>query len=443
MSLKKLTLPLSWEISPLVKEKILALQKIIQHPLLAIMWVSGAGKDKVIEHILHKDPSFTKMRRATTRPHKDRDNPDDFIYMNDEEMDKAILSGDVLSAYYSHRWDGTRYGLLYTELEKLAHHPMVTTLGLGWLAVKHYIPMIAGTIIRKEKDIVEGLGTRVDDEQTWFNIENLQANSNTFLWAPLKSQFFIENIKDRPDSTASGILDIFQHFERDIFRSHPTPLGSMFSIAVGQYMWWEDANLEHFRTNLVHFLTDEQWHVDKEKMQELYYFVLTQKFSQSPAYFNKMKARSDSYLIPKGEKKWEVVIYQATAQLLFDLWYIQEAKNILLQIGITHYPFRLRSQAPAISSQKIDIPHSLGKLSQRYLSSYLDKEGEKLIFIHNSFAFGWSATRLAERTLHTLLQTKNIKIHRTTMMWGTFEVELLEPHDGIKYIECQITKDRE
>lgn len=90
--------------------------------------------------------------------------------------------------------------------------------------------------------------------------------------------------------------------------------------------------------------------------------MLTQKFSHVPSYFNVMYNWRSAYVSPKDLAEETNRIYQETAQLLYDMGYIKEAKNILLQIGETRYCFRLRSQAPKISLSKIDIPHCLGML---------------------------------------------------------------------------------
>lgn len=435
MWLDKLTLSNLKEGNNIAKQRIIEIQRIARHPLIMIMGASGVWKDTIIKELLKEIEWVTKMKRATSREIQERDKEWDFEYFTSEEMWKWINAGEILFAYDSHREDWTKYWLLYNELKKLEEQPLITVMGQGWLEIKKYIPVIVCCITRAEEDIKNALLTRSSDNQTQKNIQETKKNITEFLDKPLYSQIIIENTTGDINKTVSEIKEAIKYFEKGIRNEYPDILNAIFNTNIVNYIYWEDVHTS-FKQNITQFITDEKGNIDKYRVNNLVHFMFTHKFSHYQSYFTIIKDNSHTET-PKGINTEISIFYEETANLLYNKGFPAEAKKIMLQIGEPDYIFTQEDKN--IEANKIDIDQCAKELASIYNYSY--KEKNKLIFIHNSYAFWKSAIKLAQKTLNLLLRTKEIKIEKVPSMYGIFRIKLLVPYNDIKCIECEIIKD--
>jgi guanylate kinase len=441
MWLQKITPQNFRENNPIVREKILEIQRLAKHPLIIIMGASGVGKDTIINALLDRNKKLSKIKRATSREKKDRDADGDFEYFTSEEMEKNIKSGDILFAYDSHRQDWSKYWMLYEELKKLEEQPLITVMWQGGLQIINYVPIIICMTTRNEEDILKALSARDSDLQTQQNIKLTKQNLARFLNTPLQSQIIIENKTNNIEKTLSEIEEAIIYFEKWIHSDEQDILNSIFNSNIIHYIGNEEFDLTVFRETLWHYFRNSDWKIDKDKVAHLVKFMYTRKFTKTKQYVSYIRThreeKNEKWIINERKK-----FYKETAQILYDVWFHEEAKKVMLQIWETTDPFidqKEVCESEGIKS-KIDISNCLGILWTRYTDSYI--ENGKIVFYHNGYAWWRNASKLAKDTLNLFLKTKGIKIERSTSMFWTFQVKLLEPYDGISYIECEIIKDR-
>jgi len=440
MWLDKITPKNFRENNPLIREKILEIQKIAKHPLIIIMGASGVGKDTIINKLLERNEQLSKIKRATTRERKERDQKWDFEYLTHEEMSEKTRSWDILFTYESHREDWSQYWMFYEELKKLKEQPLITVMWQGWLQITNHVPVIICMLTRNEWDIVDALSGRQLDKQTQKNIKLTKANLTRFLNVPLQSQLIIENKTGNIDKTVWEIEDALKYFEEGINSNEQDVLNSIFNSNIIDSVAREDFDLDVFRKTLLFYLRDENWKTDREKISHLVRFMYTRKFAKVEQYLGFVR----SYWEIKN-KKWIIgeleTFYRETAKILYNKWFQEESKKILLQIGEIEEPNLDEDNFNKSEDfeSKIDISDCLIALWARYIDSYI--KDDEIVFYHNGYAWWRNASKLAKETLNLLLKTKDVEIERSTSMWGYFQVKLLQPYNGIKYIELQIIKD--
>ena len=83
--------------------------------VLVLSGASAAGKTAVANAMIEKNPKFTFLRSATTRPKRGDGNDDEYIYLTREEFTERIANGDVLE---NTEYAGNMYGTLYSEIER-------------------------------------------------------------------------------------------------------------------------------------------------------------------------------------------------------------------------------------------------------------------------------------------------------------------------------------
>jgi hypothetical protein len=85
------------------------------------------------------------------------------------------------------------------------------------------------------------------------------------------------------------------------------------------------------------------------------------------------------------------------------------------------------------------IKKCIDELTLLYGQSF-GQDWNTLLFVHNEFAFGRNAVKLAQNTRNLLSNTKDIELSNSTGMRGNFKFKLLKPYNWIEYVECQIIK---
>ncbi len=426
--------------NPIAKERILEIQKIAKHPLIMIMGAHGVGKDSTIQRLLEKMNGIPKMKRATSRERKERDEKWDFTYYTPEEMEKAIESGEVLFAYDSDRNDGSKYWLLYEELKKLEHQSFMTVIGIEWLEVRYYVPHITCCLVRDEKELIDALQSRTSDPQTQKNIRETKRNLAKYLDKPWNAKIIIENQTGNIDETVGEIKSAIEYFEKGVSSEDEGILDALFDSSILAHVT-SGKNLIDFRQNLLNFLIDEKNNIKEEKVSALINFMFLKKFNRFH-FHSYLEALSDwsNKRTEKNIYEEIALFYRETAHILYELWRQKDAKKIMLQIGERDYAFPQKDEGKRLEKQTIDTEQCLANLKAKYNFNY--REGKKIVFVENSFEPSRLAARLAEETLHLLLITRGIEIVQSTSFWGEFKIKLLEPYDGIEYIECQIIRDR-
>lgn len=441
MWLEKITPKNLKENNPLIREKILDIQKTAKHPIIIIMGASGVGKDTIINELLKNNPAISRIKRVTSREKKERDQEWDFEYLTPKEMEEKIQTGDVLFAYDSHRKDGSKYGMIYKEIKKLENHPLVTVMGQWGLDIRSHVPIIVCTLTRNEWDIVDALSTRKSDKQTQKNISETNKNLVRFLDKPLYSQIIIENKTNNVAQTVSEIEDAIKYFQREIQSTKPDILNKIFNTNIIDYVNAQTRDLSVFKDTLRLYLKNGKEEIDQNRVRSLVQFMYTRKFSKISQYLTFIRDY-ENIKNKKGILKERKTFYKETAKLLYSEWFHEEAHKIMLQIWETEEPFSQEIAHNNIehTDNIIGISQCLDNLWARYVDSYI--EGHKITFYHNGYAWWRNASKLAKETLNMLLNTKNIEIKNSTSMRGNFNAKLLKPYNWIEEIECQIIKDK-
>ena len=439
MWLEKITPKNLRETNPLIRGNILDIQKTAKHPLIIIMWASWVGKDTIINWLLENNTNLNRAKRATTREQKERDLDWDFEYMSAEEMEEKIQTWEVLFSYSSHRNDWSQYWMLSKELKKLKDQPLITVMWQGGLDITNHVPVIVCMLTRSEKDIVDALSGRINDAQTQKNIQATNKSLLKFLDSPLQSQLIIENETNNVEKTISDIEAAVSCFEKGIYSDQQDILNSIFNSNVIDYIAWEHFDTKIFRETLSTYLRDDDWEKDKSKAAHLVEFMYTRKFGKMSYYAsfirNYRKTKNKKEIINERE-----VFYKETAQVLYNEWFPEEAKKVLLQIWEITEPHKNEGDIEK-DFDKISISDLLSKLWGRYTDSIMQWDN-KILFFHNWYAWWKNASKLAKETLHWLQKTKGIKIEKSTSMFWLFKIKLLEPYNWIEEIEIEIIKDK-
>lgn len=84
--------------------------------IITISGVSGSGKTTLTEHLLSLGPQYRIVESVTTRQPRERDRPDEFLYLSPNEFVAKEQSGDFL--WVTPPIHGTRYGTLRESVGK-------------------------------------------------------------------------------------------------------------------------------------------------------------------------------------------------------------------------------------------------------------------------------------------------------------------------------------
>lgn len=427
-------------IHPLAKARIDEIREKAKYPLILLLGVSGVGKNSILEKLLQDTITWVawlkKMKRPTTRKQKDRDLVWDYEYLTDEQMQQALLSGDILFAYDSHRSDWSVYGLYYEELKKLEHHPLITAIWQWWLKVIEYVPSIVCCLFRDENGIKDSLLWRLTDDQTLKNVENISRDTVSFLQKAKFADIMVENETGNNEKTVQHIKQTIAYLTRKQ-DEHVQLLDTIFGTSMIDQIYWKEIPL--FVNRLLLFLKDDNDAVSAEKIDSLIHFMYRAKFSSLRRYF-KIIGKYGAEITPEGIQEDMAIMYKQTAEIIYALGYQKEAKHILLQIWLREYAFpeHIQRDVDALVDNR-DIASCIDLLSEKY--DYYSTKGSEMIFVHNTYAFWTNANRLAGQTLDILLNTKGVKIVESTSMRWAFKIKLLSPHEWIEHITIYIVKD--
>ena len=438
MWLEKITPKNLREENPLIRGNILDIQKTAKHPLIIIMWASGVGKDTIINWLLKNNEILDRVKRATTRVKKERDLDWDFEYMSSEEMEEKVQTWAVLFSYNSHRNDWSQYWMLYKELKKLKDQPLITVMWQGGLEISNHVPVIICMLTRSEKDIVNALSGRISDAQTQKNIQATKKNLLKFLDSPLQSQLIIENETNNVEKTISDIEAAIDYFEKGIYSDKQDVLNSVFNSNIIDYIDLEHFDTKIFRDTLSNYLRNDNWKINKDKINNLVKFMYTRKFGKIENYARLIRK------YPRIKNKRKIIneleiFYKETAQVLYNEWFPEEARNVLLQIWETTELHKDENYMEN-TFDKIGVSDLLNRLWNRYTDSKMQWY-DNILFFHNWYTWWRNASKLAQETLYWLQKTKGIKIKKSTSMFWQFKIKLLEPYNWIKEIEIEIIKD--
>lgn len=84
--------------------------------IITISGPSGSGKTTLADHLLSLGPQYRMIESATTRPPRERDRPNEFLYLAQEEFNQMEHEDKFL--WVTPPIHGTRYGTLRESVEK-------------------------------------------------------------------------------------------------------------------------------------------------------------------------------------------------------------------------------------------------------------------------------------------------------------------------------------
>ncbi len=86
-----------------------------KYSVLIVAGPSGVGKTAVAKSIIDRDPRFTFLRSATTRPKRGDAHDDEYLYCAEDEFCGLIARGEMLEHMV---YDGNMYGTPKSEVER-------------------------------------------------------------------------------------------------------------------------------------------------------------------------------------------------------------------------------------------------------------------------------------------------------------------------------------
>lgn len=86
-----------------------------KYSVLIVAGPSGVGKTAVAKAIIDRDPRFTFLRSATTRPMRKDANTDEYLHCTEDEFRGLISRGEMLEHMV---YDGCMYGTPKSEVER-------------------------------------------------------------------------------------------------------------------------------------------------------------------------------------------------------------------------------------------------------------------------------------------------------------------------------------
>lgn len=188
-----------------------------KYSVLIVAGPSGVGKTAAALSVIEKDPRFTFLRSATTRPFRGDKPDDEYLYCSREEFEALIRDGKMLEHMV---YDGNMYGTPHSEVER-AHRegkiPLLV-LDLNGVDALYHNPIIntcAVYLYASPETIYSRLCGR--DGKDMSKVESrLCRNSEDYKRLPSLSECFYALIKNEDDISLcrDEIIETFAAFER-------------------------------------------------------------------------------------------------------------------------------------------------------------------------------------------------------------------------------------
>lgn len=118
--------------------------------IITISGPSGSGKTTLADHLLSLGSQYRIIKSVTTRHRRERDRPDEFLYLTHEEFNKMEHEDKFL--WVTPPIHGTRYGTLRESIKRALIDPGVSVM----IITIECLPLLRVYVARDEQKI-EGL----------------------------------------------------------------------------------------------------------------------------------------------------------------------------------------------------------------------------------------------------------------------------------------------
>ena len=193
-----------------------------KYSVLIVAGPSGVGKTAVAKAIIDKDPRFTVLRSATTRPMRRDANTDEYLHCSEAEFLGLIERGEMLEHMV---YDGNMYGTPKSEVERAHGEGKIPLLVLDLKGVdslyNNPVCHTCAVFLYADESVVNGrLCTR--EGSTPDKVESRKArNKEDYLRLPsLGYAFYALVPNDRAlEDCRDAVIDVFRDFESGKERS--------------------------------------------------------------------------------------------------------------------------------------------------------------------------------------------------------------------------------
>ncbi len=366
-------------------------------------------------------------------------------------MDNMIKQWDVLFPYQSHRDSEQEiHGLLYKELLKLKNNTCIAARGMWWLKEieKLTIPIITITIVGDKKFVIENLKKRNESEIDYLeNIDQVNTNIGNYLNQAYNTQIVVNNIEWILDATVEKIKTLIDSYISATVGEHTQKvLWPIRMWLTGMMMW--DINDVEMENIIYNTLTNTIGEVNESNVQLLVNGMYTAKNSRLPAIMQRLltptyhKVNSE---IQDHEQEIRKKVYTIVAQVLNNVGKTEEAKEVLLQMGL--------------KVDILDVSRTVSLDKKESCHSMINKEIEEInnqktwdyhnVYIHNwtlnisyDFAFWENARNKIREEYGKLLKYKDIEIIETIWNRRGIITAKIYNHPSIHYVKIHVVKDK-
>lgn len=193
-----------------------------KYSVLIVAGPSGVGKTAVAKAIIEKDPTFTFLRSATTRPMRADSNTDEYLHCSEDEFRGLISRGEMLEHMV---YDGCMYGTPKSEVERAHGEGKIPLLVLDLNGVDSlYNSPVCNTcavfLYADESTVNDRLTTREGSTPDKVASRKIR-NKEDYVRLPSLGYAFYELIpNDRAlEDCRDAVIRSFRDFERGVARS--------------------------------------------------------------------------------------------------------------------------------------------------------------------------------------------------------------------------------